>query len=106
MFSDLATFLGVTLTITLYGLIVKETHKRPTVSYFVTKSKFENFTAVNNFESLNKEEKLIVRKVIMDYRFRNVITEKFIFINMPTRFVYFKIPGNDNEEILSFYVTK
>lgn len=105
MLPDLVTFLGVSLTITLYGLIVKET-KRPTVSYFVTKSKFENFTAVNNFKSLTKEEKLIVRKVIMDYRFRNVITEKFIFINMPTRFVYFKIPGNDNEEILSFYVTK
>lgn len=103
MFSDLLTFLGVSLTVTLYGLIVSET-KRPIISYSVAKSKFENFTAVNNFESLTKEEKFIVRKVIMDYRFRNVITEKFIFINMPSRFVYFKIPGNDNEEILSFYV--
>ena len=103
MFSDLLTFLGVSLTITLYGLIVKET-KRPVITYSVTKSKFENFTAVNNFESLTKEEKFIVRKVIMDYRFRNVITEKFIFINIPSRFVYFKIPGNDNEEILSFYL--
>lgn len=104
MISDLLTFLGVSLAVTVYGLIANDIIEQPKIYYSVTKSKFENFTAVKDFKSLTKEEKFIIKKIIMNYRFKNVITEKFVFINMKTRFVYFTIPTNQNEEILSFYV--
>jgi hypothetical protein len=104
MISDLLTFLGIGSFFTLYGLIVNENIEKPKITYAVSKSKFENFTAVNNFDLLTTDEKLIVKKMIMNYRFKNLITQRFIFINIGNKFVYFKIPTNQNEEILSFRV--
>ena len=104
MISDLLTFIGISAFVTLYGLVVNEDIEKPKIKYRVSTSKFENFTAVNNFDLLTTEEKLIVKKMIMNYRFKHVITQRFIFINISNKFIYFKIPTNQNEEILSFHV--